>query len=67
MTKQEEIVVVYPGYKVSSTEYERRFKGVDLDYFRQVLSPELFKAYVDTMGVVEGAGIEPQYKYKGKD
>lgn len=63
----EDWVEVYPGYKVSSAEYQRRFKGVDLDHFRQVLSFEQFKAYVDTMGLVEGLGIEPQYTYKGKD
>ena len=60
-------VQVYPGYSVSSIEYERRFKGVDLDHFREVMAPELFKAYVQTMGSIEGWGIEPEHRYKGKD
>ena len=63
----EDWVEVYPGYRVSLTEYQRRFKGVDLDHFRQALPVQLFKAYVHTMGLVEGIGIEPQYTYKGKD
>lgn len=63
----EDWVEVYPGYRVSLAEYQRRFKGVDLDHFRQVLPVELFKAYVHTMGLVEGLGIEPRYTYKGKD
>lgn len=60
-------VEIYPDYWVSSAEYERRFKGVNLDHFRKVLPPDLFKAYVHTMGSVEGLGIEPRYTYKGKD
>jgi len=60
-------VEVYPGYSVSSIEYERRFKGVNLDHFRKVMPPELFKAYVQTMGSIEGWGIEPKHLYKGKD
>ena len=63
----QEWVEIYPGYKVLLTEYERRFKGVDLEHFRKVLPFELFKAYVHTMGSVEGLGIEPRYTYKGKD
>lgn len=63
----QDLVEVYPGYKVLLTEYERRFKGVDLEHFRKVLPLELFKAYVHTMGSVEGLGIEPRYTYKGKD
>jgi len=60
-------VEVYTGYRVSFTEYERRFKDVDLDYFRKVLPPELFKAYVHTMGSIEGLGIKPEDRFKGKD
>lgn len=65
--EKKEQVEVYPGYWVSSEEYERRFKGVDLDHFREVMAPELFKAYVQTMGSIEGWGIEPKHRYKGKD
>ena len=60
-------VEIYPGYSVSSIEYERRFKGVGLDHFRKVMAPDLFKTYVQTMGSIEGWGIEPQHRYKGKD
>ena len=42
-------------------------EGVDLEHFQKVLPFELFKAYVHTMGSVEGLGIEPRYTYKGKD
>lgn len=51
-------VEIYPGYSVSSMEYERRYKGVDLDHFRRVMSPDLFKAYVCNIGVIEGCNIE---------
>ena len=60
-------VEIYPGYKVSSTEYERRFKGVDIDYFEKVMPSNLFKSFVQTMGSIEGWGIEPENIYKGKD
>lgn len=60
-------VEIYPGYRVSPTEYERRFKGVDLDHFREVMPLNLFKAFVRTMGSIEGWGIEPEHIYKGKD
>jgi hypothetical protein len=63
----QEWVEVYPGYKVTPSEYERRFKGVALDNFRKVLPLELFKTYVHTMGSIEGWGIEPPDRYKGKD
>lgn len=63
----EEWVEVYPGYRVSLTEYKRRFKGVDLEHFRKVLPFELFKAYVHTMGSIEGWGIKPKNRFKGKD
>ncbi|MBA7610523.1 hypothetical protein ES703_17732 [subsurface metagenome] len=65
--EKKEQVEVYPGYWVSSEEYERRFKGVDLDYFRNLLPPELFEVYVHTMGLVEGWGIRPKDRFKGKD
>jgi hypothetical protein len=60
-------VEIYPGYRVSAAEYERRFKGVDLDHFREVMPLNLFKAFVQTMGSIEGWGIEPKHRYKGKD
>ena len=63
----QDLVEVYPGYSVSSSEYERRFRGVELDHFRKVLLPELFKAYVRTMGSIEGWGIKPEDRYKGRD
>lgn len=58
---------VYPGSWVSSEEYERRFKGVDLDYFQKAMPPELFEAYLRTMGAIEGWGIKPRDRFKGKD
>jgi len=59
-------VEIYPGYSVSPMEYERRFKGVELDHFRKIMTSELFKAYAHTMGSIEGFGIKPEYRYKGK-
>jgi len=41
--------------------------GIDLEHFRKVMPPELFEAYVHTMGSVEGYGIKPEQRYKGKD
>ena len=60
-------IEAYLGYSISSKEYERRFKGVDLDHFRKVMAPDLFKAYVQTMGSIEGWDIELGHLYKGKD
>lgn len=53
--------------QVSPEEYERRFRGVALDYFQKALPPELFKAYTHTMGSIEGYGIRPEDRFKGKD
>jgi len=65
--QRQDWVEIYPGYRVSAAEYERRFKGVDLDHFREVMPLNLFKAFVRTMGSIEGWGIEPEHIYKGKD
>lgn len=65
--QQQERIEVYPGYSVTSAEYQRRYAGVALDHFRKVLPPDLFKAYVRTMGSVEGWGIKPEERYKGED
>ena len=59
------MIEIYPGYKVSSDEYERRFKDVDLDYYRTVMQPNLFEAFVKTMGIIDGYGIELEDLFDG--
>ncbi len=53
-TQKEPWVRVAPDYYVRKSEYQRRFGEIDLDYYRQRMSPALFLAYVRHMGVVPG-------------
>lgn len=48
------LVEVCPGFTVTREEYERRFGGVDLDYYRDRMKPDVFRAFVRSMGTVRG-------------
>ncbi len=52
---EEPWVYVAPNYFVKKSEYQRRFGEIDLEYYRQRMSPELFTAFVRHMGVVPGS------------
>ena len=54
------MIEIFPGYEVSEEEYKHRFEGVDLQYFRHRMSPELFAAFVKHMGIIEGYGLLPE-------
>ena len=47
-------VVVAPGIVVGSDEYEQRYSGIDVEQYRQQMSPELFKAFVRYIGFIPG-------------
>ncbi|MBC8275208.1 MAG: hypothetical protein H8E40_09610 [Chloroflexi bacterium] len=47
-------VVVAPGIVVGSEEYRERYGGIDLEQYRQQMSPELFKAFVRHIGRIPG-------------
>lgn len=47
-------VVVAPGIVVGSEEYKQRYGSVDLEQYRQQMSPELFKAFVRHIGRIPG-------------
>lgn len=47
-------IVVAPGIVVGSDEYEQRYGGIDLEQYRQQMSPELFKAFVRHIGRIPG-------------
>jgi len=32
-----------------------RYKDIDLEYFRKHMTPELYKAFVDNIGVIKGS------------
>lgn len=49
-----ELIVITTGIAVQASEYEERFGGVDLEYYREHMSPELFKAFVRHIGSIEG-------------
>lgn len=55
----EELIEVCPGYSVTKEEYRRRFDGIDLEHFRQQMTPQLFEVFVKTVGIVEGCGLDP--------
>lgn len=47
-------VVVAPGIVVGSEEYKQRYGSIDLEKYRQQMSPELFKAFVRHIGRIPG-------------
>lgn len=47
-------VVVAPGIVVGSEEYKQRYGSIDLEQYRQQMSPELFKAFVRHIGRIPG-------------
>lgn len=49
------LVVVASGIAVEADEYEERYGGIDLEYFRAHMSPEMFKAYVRHIGSIKGS------------
>ena len=53
--RQEPWVFVAPGFYVQKSEYQRRFAEVDLEYYRQRMSPKLFTAFVRHMGAIPGS------------
>ena len=52
---EEPWIKVAPDFYVKKSEYQRRFAEVDLDYYRQRMTPKLFTAFVRHMGVVPGS------------
>lgn len=52
--KRLDAVVVAPGILVWGDEYEQRYGGIDLEKFRQRMSPDLFKAFVRHVGSIPG-------------
>ena len=47
-------IVVAPGIVVGSEEYKQRYGSIDLEQYRQQMSPELFKAFVRHIGRIPG-------------
>ena len=47
-------IVVAPGIVVGGEEYQQRYGGIDLEQYRQQMSPELFKAFVRYIGCIPG-------------
>ncbi len=47
-------VVVAPGIVVGREEYKQRYGSIDLEQYRQQMSPELFKAFVRHIGRIPG-------------
>lgn len=47
-------ILVAPGIAVGEDEYERRYGDIDLEQYRQQMSPDLFKAFVRHIGCIPG-------------
>jgi len=60
------MIEIYPGYKISNRDYKKRFNNIDLDYFKRMMPPGLFKAFVRTAGSIDGHGIELEELFNGK-
>jgi len=48
------LIVVASGIAVQAGEYEERFGSIDLKYYREHMSPEMFKAFVRHIGSISG-------------
>jgi hypothetical protein len=48
------LIVVAQGIAVKAGEYEERFGSIDLKYYREHMSPEMFKAFVRHIGSIRG-------------
>jgi hypothetical protein len=48
------LIVVAPGIALQATEYEERYGSIDLKYYREHMSPELFRAFVRRIGSIKG-------------
>ena len=48
------LIVVATGIAVTAGEYEERYGSIDLEYYREHMSPELFKAFVRNIGSIRG-------------
>jgi hypothetical protein len=48
------LVVVARGIAVQAGEYEERYGSIDLKYYQEHMSPELFRAFVRHIGSIRG-------------
>lgn len=48
------LIVVATGIAVRAGEYEERYGSIDLEYYRENMSPEMFKAFVRNIGCIRG-------------
>lgn len=48
------LIVVATGIAVTAGEYEERYGSIDLEYYRENMSPEMFKAFVRNIGSIRG-------------
>jgi len=48
------LVVVARGIAVQASEYEERYGGIDLEYYREHMSAGLFRAFVRRIGSIKG-------------
>jgi hypothetical protein len=48
------LIVVARGIAVEANEYEERYGGIDLEYYREHMSAELFRAFVRRIGSIKG-------------
>ncbi len=48
------LIVVASGIAVQAGEYEERFGSIYLEYYREHMSPEMFKAFVRHIGSISG-------------
>jgi hypothetical protein len=48
------LIVVANGIAVKASEYEERYSKIELEYFREHMSTEMFKAFVRHIGSIRG-------------
>ena len=48
------LIIVARGIAVQAGEYEERYGSIDLEYYRENMSPEMFKAFVRNIGSIRG-------------
>lgn len=48
------VIAVAPGIAVETDEYQKRYGSIDLEQYRQQMSPELFRVFVRHIGRIPG-------------
>lgn len=50
----EDKILLAPGIVVSNSEYQERFRDIEVERYKKEMSPEIFKVFVRHIGAIHG-------------